>query len=102
MEAVNELNMLRNFLIETGEPQQTSQVFEDNKGVIDWANNQRSSSRLKKLEIADYVVREYGDNNICAYVHVATGKQRADILTKVMDPKPFNNGFNMLYNISND
>ena len=101
VEAVNELNMLRNLLIEIGEPQQTSQVFEDNKGVIDWANNQRSSSRLKKLEIADYVVREYGDNNICAYVHVVTGKQRADILTKVMDPKPFNSGFNMLYNISN-
>ncbi len=56
VEAVNELNMLRNFLIEIGEDQRTSKCYEDNKEVLDWANNQSSNSRLKTLEITDDVV----------------------------------------------
>ena len=44
VEAVNELNVLRNFLIEIGEGQRTSKRYEDSKGVLDWANNKRSNS----------------------------------------------------------
>jgi hypothetical protein len=99
VEAVNELNVLRNFLIEIGEDQRTSKCYEDNKGVLDWANNQRSNSRLKKLEIADYVVREYKDNGVAEYIHVATDLQRADLFTKVLGPQQFNSGLQLLFNI---
>ena len=68
------------------------------KDSVSVSERQISNSRLKKLKIADNVVREY-KYNVAEYIHVATGLQRSDLFTKVLYLQQFNSGLQLLLNI---
>ena len=81
---------LKHFLETLGYPQSSIDCYEDNKGALDWLTNGRSSSRMRQLEAETYWLKqEVNDDRIFTIHHIATAFQRADFLTKCMDPGPF-------------
>ena len=99
--ATNTAMQLKHFLEEIGFPQDQLQCFEDNTGCIDWIVNQRSSSRMKHVELKYHVVRELNDRFLCRFNHIDTKFQRADFTTKQMDYANFSPQMNMLFNAGN-
>ena len=90
-DAVQEAKWVKNFLFELGFQQDTITCYEDNTGCIDWIERPRSSTRMKALELKYYGIR---DDNVdeggdFRFIHIPTADQRADMLTKQMDPSPF-------------
>ena len=81
---------IRNFLQTLGYPQSSINCYEDNKGALNWLTNVRRSSRMRQLETEAYWLRqEVNEDRIFNIHHISTALQRADFLTKCMDPGPF-------------
>ncbi len=90
----------RNLLSELGFPQRTTRCFEDNKGVVDWVAARKVSSRMSALPTEYYWLREANEIGDFSTVLISTLLQKADILTKQMDPAIFYRLLELLYNIS--
>ena len=80
-----------NFLTDLGYPQERVVCHEDNKGAKDWLNSYHgASARMKQLETkALWLKGVIQRGRYYKVQHIATLLQRADYLTKVMDPGPF-------------
>jgi hypothetical protein len=98
-DAVIQALWFKEFLEEIGFQQDTITCLEDNSGLLDWINNQRSSSRMKAIPRHYYKLREYKNDNICRFVHVISQLQTADILTKQLEYPLFSTLLKLLYNI---
>ena len=87
-DAVQEAKFLQNFLFELGFPQDIISCYEDNTGCIDWIQRPRSSTRMKALELKYYGIRDDDEDEggHFRFIHIPTTDQRADLLTKQMDP----------------
>ena len=57
-------------------------VFEDNRGVIAWAENPLSSARSKPIDVRFRFVRELLRSQKIDIQFVVSDEQHADILTK--------------------
>ena len=99
-DAVEQTLWFREFLNVLGFPQEATICHEDNSGLIDWITNNSSASRMKSIPAEYYRLRENASQRRCAFVHVTTDKQRADVFTKAMDYLLFNAQYRMLYNLA--
>ena len=64
-------------------------LHEDNQGAIKMANNRFSSRRTRHIDIKNHIVRDAVDSGIISLRYVKSGEQHADILTKALDAKTF-------------
>ena len=63
--------------------------YEDNKCCLDWLNNNKGNSRMKQLETKAYWLQELIGEEIFEVIHIESRLQKADFLTKAMDPGIF-------------
>ena len=96
-DGVQQTIWFREFLAEIGFMQNTTKCFEDNSGLLDWLNNNKSSSRMKSIPRHYYKLREFKEESQCAFIYCPTAIQKADILTKQMDYAPFTIQLDLLY-----
>ncbi len=85
---------------EIGFRQRTIDCFEDNKGVVDWISTPKASSRMLHLELEYYWLRDVSEIGRFRYILISTLLQKADILTKQMDPTLLHTLLRMLYNLA--
>lgn len=64
-------------------------VFCDNQSAIKIAKNPVHHDRTKHVEIDRHFIKEKIDNGIMSLLHVSTSQQIADILTKALPRKNF-------------
>ena len=91
-EASNHSLWLRNFI--TGlkvvpSIEKPLKLLCDNNSAVLYANNNRSSSKSKYIDINVLVVKERVENNEIKIEHIGTDSMIADPLTKGLPPKKF-------------
>ena len=64
-------------------------LYEDNNGCICIANNPTSHKRSKHIDIKYHFSREQVQNKTIKLIHVSTGKQLADVMTKPLAANQF-------------
>ena len=98
-EATNELRFLRQVKDFMAPPADTGILLhEDNQGAIKMANNRFSSRRTRHIDIKNHIVRDAVDSGIISLRYVKSGEQHADILTKALDAKTFQEHARLLMN----
>ena len=85
VDACKEGIYLKHFLDDLGFPQDKVMCYEDNKGCLDWLNNNKGNSRMKQLETKAYWLQELVGEEIFEVIHIESRLQKADFLTKAMD-----------------
>ena len=98
-DATRAAKWFRELLRELGFFQRQIRCHEDNKGCVDWITTPKISSRMIHLPLEVYWLRESYEHNEFDYILTPTEDQKADVLTKQMDPKPFHRQLIMLYNL---
>ena len=98
-DATRTAKWFREFLRELGFVQNVTLCHEDNKGCFDWITTPRMSSRMLHLPLEVYWLRETYEHGDFDYVLTPTEEQKADIMTKQINPKPFYKQIIMLYNL---
>ena len=98
-DGVQQAIWFREFLAEIGFPQAPTQCYEDNSGLLDWINNNKSSSRMKSIPRHYYKLREFKDEGQCVFIYCPTAVQKADILTKQMDYAPHSVQVDLMFNL---
>ena len=91
-EASNHAIWLRNFakelrIVESVE--KPLKLFCDNRAAVLYANNNRSSSKSKHIDIKFLIVKERVQNGQISIEHIGTSFMIADPLTKALVPKVF-------------
>ena len=74
-------------------------VFEDNKGAIQLAKNPVCTSNSKHIDVRHHFLRELVLRGELDIVHVESGQQRADFLTKPLCTSDFRCHRNFLMNL---
>ena len=91
-EASNHAIWLRNFVtglrIVNG-VERPLKLYCDNRAAVLYANNNRSSSKSKHIDIKFLVVKERVQNGYISVEHIGTNSMIADPLTKALVPKVF-------------
>ncbi|KAI5681271.1 hypothetical protein M9H77_02498 [Catharanthus roseus] len=64
-------------------------LFCDNKAVVYFSNNNRSSTKFKYIDLKFLVVKERVQNGIISIQLIGSGSMLADPLTKALTPKVF-------------
>ena len=64
-------------------------LFCDNKSVVLYSNNNRSSTKSKFIDIKFLVVKERVQSGLISIEHIGTNSMIADPLTKGLPPKVF-------------
>ena len=86
-----ELLWLRKLLLELGFEQEGEMIlFCDNKAAIDISHNPVQHDRTKHIEIDRHFIKEKLDSKIIALPFVRSEEQLADMLTKAVSNKTFN------------
>ena len=98
-EMVNELRFLRQ-VKEFMEPpiDERIRIHEDNEGAIKMAKNRFSSRRTRHVDVKHHIVRDAIDGGVVSVEHVRSEEQHADILTKALDVRTFENHAKFLLN----
>ena len=65
-------------------------LFCDNKSIVLYSNNNRSSTKSKFIDIKFLVVKERVQSGLISIEHIGTNSMIADPLTKGLPPKVFN------------
>ena len=82
-EAVREVVWLRQLLRELGHAATgPTTIFEDNKGSISMASNNRTDPKTKHIDVKYHFTREHVKSNTVAIVYKPTAEMVADALTK--------------------
>ena len=89
--ACSNVTLIRHFLNSIGYQQSAIKCYEDNKGAVDWIHTESNSSRLRQIEVEARWLKERVQRGEFEMLKIATADQRADMLTKCMDPTPFYN-----------
>lgn len=85
-----ELLWLRRLLGELGfAPTQAMDLYCDSRPAIDISHNPVQHDRTKHVEIDRHFIKEKLESNVIQMVHVRSGEQLADILTKAVMSKTF-------------
>ena len=83
--AAQEMMLLRSFLEELGyEHSKPSTLYMDNQSAIVVAKNPEHHGRMKHLNRRLFWLRDQVEARVVQPVHIPTGLQPADILTKVL------------------
>jgi transposase InsO family protein len=91
VKGICELLWIRKVLTELGfEPNNEMKLFCDNKAAIDISHNPVLHDRTKHIEIDKHFIREKIDSKIIEIPFVRSGEQIADMLTKAVTGKVFN------------
>jgi Reverse transcriptase (RNA-dependent DNA polymerase) len=91
VKGICELLWLRRLLTELGfEPISEMKLFCDNKAAIDISHNPVQHDRTKHIEVDRHFIREKIDSKIIEIPFVRSGEQLADMLTKAVSSKMFN------------
>jgi hypothetical protein len=61
---------------------QSTTIYEDNQGCIKLANNEKTSSRTKHIDVRYHYLRDLVENNIIAFEYCETMEMVADAMTK--------------------
>jgi hypothetical protein len=64
-------------------------MYEDNKGAVDIATNNKFSEKAKHLDVADKFAEEAVEHGKVDVIQVPTAQMRADIFTKPLGPTKF-------------
>ena len=89
-EASNHVIWLRNFVNRLrilGGIERPLKIYGDNKSAVMYSNNNRSSSKLKHIDIKFLVVKERVQSGQVIIEHIDTNAMIADPLTKGLTPK---------------
>lgn len=87
---VTNLDWVRNMMIELGvEVPNPMVVNSDNKGATFLATNQICHSKLKHIAIDVDFVKERVEQGVIRVCHILGKDEKADILTKALQPKAF-------------
>lgn len=90
--AISEGIWLRNILQELGHAQKGATIiFEDNQGCINLVKNPIVKSRVKHLDIKTHFIRDRVQMNDIQLVYISTEDQIADIFTKSLTKRAFQN-----------
>jgi hypothetical protein len=96
-QGVCELLWLRNLLRDLGfKPKQAMNLFCDNKAAIDISHNPVQHDRTKHVEVDRHFIKEKLEAKLIAFPFVPTEEQLADILTKAVSNKAFNDALGKL------
>jgi Reverse transcriptase (RNA-dependent DNA polymerase)/Integrase core domain len=90
VKGVFELLWIKKLLTELGfKPENEMQLFCDNKAAIDISHNPVQHDRTKHIEVDRHFIKEKLDSNIISLPFVRSQEQIADILTKAVGSKEF-------------
>lgn len=90
-EALREVLWARYFLHELGFKQQPIPIYEDNDGVVKLVRlNSGWAGKSKHLEIRFFKAKDMVDAKVIQVIHVSSGQQLADHLTKPLSRNAFN------------
>ena len=90
VKGVCELLWLKKLVIELGfKPEKEMQLFCDNKATIDISHNPMQHDRTKHIEVDRHFIKEKLDSRIISLPFVRSQEQVADILTKAVGSKEF-------------
>ena len=89
--ACSNVTLIRHFLNSIGYQQSAIKCYEDNKGAVDWIHTDSNSSRLRQIEVEARWLKQRVQRGEFEMLKIPTADQRADMLTKCMDPTPFYN-----------
>ena len=88
--AAKEIMWARSLLEEMGYTQSDPTVLgEDNMSTIAMINNDCNGQKTKHIAIRFNLIREQVQNSQIKLQHLSTTEMTSDILTKALDPKPF-------------
>jgi Reverse transcriptase (RNA-dependent DNA polymerase) len=97
VKAICELLWIRKFLTELGfEPKSEMKLFCDNKAAIDISHNPVQHDRTKYIEIDRHFIKEKLEARIISMPFVRSNEQLADVLTKPVSSKIFNESIDKL------
>ena len=92
-----ELLWLRNLLTEVGfSPRSTMNLFCDNKAAIDISHNPIQHDRNKHVEVDRHFIQQNLEEKIIQFRFVKSEDQLADILTKAISSRNFNDSLDKL------
>ena len=98
-EVLNELRFLRQVKDFLTPPIDDNIIIrEDNEGAIKMATNRFSSKRTRHMDMKHHIVRDAVDSSVVRIHYVKSGKQHADMLTKVLDVNTFGTHARFLLN----
>jgi hypothetical protein len=63
-------------------------IYCDNSAALAFSNNNKSSSRLKHIDVKYYVLKEIVEDHLVSIDHISTSMMIADPLTKGLAPGP--------------
>jgi hypothetical protein len=89
--ACSNVTLIRHFLNSIGYQQSAIMCYEDNKGAVVWIHTDSNSSRLRQIEVEARWLKQRVQQGEFEMLKIPTADQRADMLTKCMDPTPFYN-----------
>lgn len=86
----SELLWLKQLLRAFGVSIDSTMVLCDSKSAIQLAENPTTHERTKHIDIDCHFIREYVPTKFLKLIHVRTGQQLADLLTKALPRVKFN------------
>ena len=94
---LRELLWLRNLLIEVGFPPHSAMnLFCDNKAAIDISHNPIQHDRTKHVEVDRHFIKQNLEEKIIQFPFAKSEDQLADILTKAISSRNFNDSLDKL------
>jgi Reverse transcriptase (RNA-dependent DNA polymerase) len=97
VKGICELLWLKKLLTELGfEPGTEMKLFCDNKAAIDISHNPVQHDRTKHIEVARHFIKENLDSKVISMPFVRSREQLADMLTKAVSSKVFNESLSKL------
>ena len=89
-ECAREMIWLRSLLLELGHAQnQATTLFGDNTASISVAENPRTHTRSKTIDIRHHAIRSWIETKQIKLVHIRTTEMTADIMTKALHAPDF-------------
>lgn len=88
-EAVKKIVWLRNVLLKLGVHQDSSSIFQDNVGCVEWANAgvAKDFSKSTHIDIKHISVMSIADSSMIKLLTVRTTDMMVEFLTKQLTPK---------------